>query len=44
LNEFLAELGLIVPKGEIKLRAVYQDACHLVHAQRIREQPRDLLA
>ena len=44
VSEFLAELGLIPPEGEIKLRAVYQDACHLVHAQRIREQPRDLLA
>jgi glycolate dehydrogenase iron-sulfur subunit len=43
-SEFLADLGLVAPAGEIKLRAVYQDACHLVHAQRIREQPRDLLA
>lgn len=44
VSEFLADLGLVPPTGEIKLRAVYQDACHLVHAQRIREQPRDLLA
>jgi glycolate oxidase iron-sulfur subunit len=44
VSEFLVELGLIAPTGEIKLRAVYQDACHLVHAQRVREQPRDLLA
>jgi glycolate oxidase iron-sulfur subunit len=44
VSEFLAELGLVPPQGEIKLRAVYQDACHLVHAQRVREQPRDLLA
>jgi glycolate oxidase iron-sulfur subunit len=44
VSEFLAELGLVPPPGEVKLRAVYQDACHLVHAQRIREQPRDLLA
>jgi glycolate oxidase iron-sulfur subunit len=44
VSEFLAELGLVAPAGEIKLRAVYQDACHLGHAQRIREQPRDLLA
>lgn len=43
VSEFLAELGLVTPPGEIKLRAVYQDACHLVHAQRVREQPRDLL-
>jgi glycolate oxidase iron-sulfur subunit len=44
VSEFLAELGPIRPTGEIKLRAAYQDACHLVHAQRIREQPRELLA
>ena len=42
--EFLGELGLVPPVGEIRLRTVYQDACHLVHAQRIRDAPRDLLA
>lgn len=42
--EFLAALGPIRPQGEIKLRAVYHDACHLVHAQKVREQPRDLLS
>jgi glycolate oxidase iron-sulfur subunit len=44
VSEFLAALGPIRPTGEIKLRATYHDACHLVHAQKIREQPRDLLA
>lgn len=44
VSEFLAGLGVIAPKGEMKLRAVYQDACHLAHAQQIREQPRDLLS
>jgi len=43
ISEFLAELGPIAPKGEIKLRATYHDACHLCHAQQIRAQPRDLL-
>ncbi|MGQ0633568.1 MAG: (Fe-S)-binding protein [Planctomycetaceae bacterium] len=43
VSEFLAELGLVPPPGEIRLRAVYHDACHLAHAQKIREQPRDLL-
>jgi glycolate oxidase iron-sulfur subunit len=43
VSEFLAALGPIRPPGEIKLRAVYHDACHLVHAQKVREQPRDLL-
>jgi len=43
ISEFLAQLGPIAPKGELKLRATYHDACHLVHAQKIREQPRSLL-
>ncbi len=44
ISEFLAALGPIAPRGEIPLTATYHDACHLCHAQRIREQPRDLLA
>lgn len=44
ISEFLAELGLVPPPGELPLRVVYHDACHLVHAQRIREQPRQLLS
>jgi glycolate oxidase iron-sulfur subunit len=42
-SEFLDQLGLISPPGEIRLTATYHDACHLAHAQRIREQPRNLL-
>jgi glycolate oxidase iron-sulfur subunit len=42
-NEFLDQLGLIDPPGEIRLTATYHDACHLVHAQKVREQPRNLL-
>jgi glycolate oxidase iron-sulfur subunit len=44
VSEFLAGLGLAAPTGELPLRAVYQDACHLAHAQKIREAPRALLA
>jgi glycolate oxidase iron-sulfur subunit len=43
VHEFLAELGPISPAGELPLTATYHDACHLVHAQRVREQPRQLL-
>ena len=32
------------PSGEIPLVATYHDACHLGHAQKIREAPRRLLA
>jgi glycolate oxidase iron-sulfur subunit len=44
VSEFLGELGPIPPPGEMPIRATYHDACHLVHAQRVREQPRNLLA
>jgi glycolate oxidase iron-sulfur subunit len=42
-SEFLDQLGLIPPTGEIRCTATYHDACHLVHAQKVREQPRNLL-
>lgn len=41
--EFLDELGLVPPEGKLKLTATYHDACHLAHAQKVREQPRNLL-
>lgn len=44
VNEFLDDLGLVPPRGEIRAVATYHDACHLNHAQKIREQPRRLLA
>ena len=44
INEFLADLGLVPPEGEVRTLATYHDACHLVHAQRVREAPRKLLA
>ncbi len=41
-SELLAELDERPPaRGDA--RVAYQDACHLAHAQRIREQPRTLL-
>ena len=43
ISEYLAELPLEGELGEIKKRVTYQESCHLVHAQRIREQPRALL-
>lgn len=43
VTEFLAKLGLRPPARPVNLQATYHDACHLVHAQRIREQPRSLL-
>ena len=44
ISEFLAELRLIPPTNPLPLRATYHDACHLCHAQQIRQAPRELLA
>ena len=44
VSEFLADLGPIAPEGRIDLRATYHDACHLVHAQGVRDAPRELLS
>jgi len=41
--EFLAELGIRRDFGTLNKRVTYQDACHLAHGQRVRQQPRDLL-
>jgi glycolate oxidase iron-sulfur subunit len=43
VSEFLAELGPIPPSGEIRVKATYHDACHLAHAQKVVEPPRQLL-
>jgi len=43
VTELLAEHEPQAPRGRIDLRLAYHDACHLAHAQGIREQPRDLL-
>ncbi|HEV3449323.1 MAG TPA: heterodisulfide reductase-related iron-sulfur binding cluster [Gemmataceae bacterium] len=43
ISEFLVDLGPVEPRHPLPLRAVYQDACHLCHAQQIRKQPRQLL-
>jgi glycolate oxidase iron-sulfur subunit len=43
VTEFLAELGLAAPLGRLALRVTYQDSCHLLHGQKIREAPRQLI-
>ncbi len=44
VNELLASVPRVAPRGPVPLRVVYHDACHLAHAQGVREQPRELLA
>lgn len=43
ITEFLATLGLVAPLKETRLRVTYQDSCHLLHGQKVREAPRQLL-
>ncbi len=44
ITEFLAALPPVAPRRPVRARVAYHDSCHLAHAQRIREQPRKLLA
>lgn len=46
VQEFLATVGLtaeLLPISDKPLNIVYQDACHLLHGQKISVQPRQLL-
>ena len=44
INELLVDLGPPrAPRHPLPLRVAYHDACHLAHAQGVRQQPRDLL-
>lgn len=43
VTEFLARLGLSAQMHSLPLRVTYQDSCHLLHGQKVREAPRTLL-
>jgi glycolate oxidase iron-sulfur subunit len=43
VNELLAELEPLATRHELPMRVAYQDACHLGHAQGIRDAPREVL-
>jgi len=43
VSEFLASIDLVEPSVPVPVKVTYQDACHLVHGQGIRNQPRQLL-
>jgi glycolate oxidase iron-sulfur subunit len=42
-SEILAELGTVATRHPLEVTIAYHDACHLAHAQGIRDQPRALL-
>jgi len=44
VTEFLAAQGLAEMPGPLECVVTYQEPCHLVHAQRVAIQPRELLA
>jgi len=43
-TEFLGDLGMSAPPGTLYGRVTWDDPCHLLHGQKIRAQPRALLA
>jgi len=43
VTEVLARAPLAPPLGPLPLRATYHDPCHLVHGQKVRNEPRALL-
>lgn len=47
ISEILVERGLtklLQKSAGLSVKAVYQDACHLAHGQKIRSEPRELLS
>jgi glycolate oxidase iron-sulfur subunit len=44
VSELLAGQPAVAERHPVRLRVAYHDACHLAHAQRIRAEPRALLA
>jgi glycolate oxidase iron-sulfur subunit len=43
VTEVLAERPLAGTLGAVPARVTYQDSCHLAHAQRVKDAPRDLI-
>jgi glycolate oxidase iron-sulfur subunit len=43
VTEFLEALGLSATLKRLAIRVTYQDSCHLLHGQKVREAPRQLL-
>jgi glycolate oxidase iron-sulfur subunit len=44
VTELLDDLGPAAERRPLPMTVAYQDACHLAHAQQVRDQPRRLLA
>ncbi len=44
VSEFLGDRGLTATPAPFSAKVAYDDPCHLCHGQKVRRQPRDLLA
>jgi glycolate oxidase iron-sulfur subunit len=44
ISEYLVQVGIVPPRHPLDLRVAYDDPCHLLHAQRVSQPPRQLLA
>jgi glycolate oxidase iron-sulfur subunit len=44
ITEFLASIELVPPVASVNRAVTLQESCHLVHAQRIKSAPREILA
>lgn len=44
ISQTLVELGVPTPRHDVTMRVTVHDACHLAHAQRAADAPRQLLA
>ncbi len=43
ISEFLVGIEMSTPEGEIRKRVTYDEPCHLVHAQKIHDPPRQMI-
>ena len=43
VHEYLVEIGFDSPQGALHCSVTYQDSCHLVHAQKVTDAPREIL-
>ena len=44
VSQLLAEWEAVAARHAVPLKVAYHDACHLAHAQKVRSEPRQLLA
>ena len=43
IHEYLVDVGFDAPTGIVGKSVTYQDSCHLVHAQKVTDAPREIL-